>query len=451
MKNVCLIILFLACFWISNLFSQDVDPKRQWTSYRGNYSSGVLDHTNLPERWNGSTGENILWKFKIPGLGLSSPVIWGDRLFITSAVSEKDNQGLKTGMFGNVTSVDDSSNHDWIIYCLDKHTGKLIWERIACSGIPKVKRHPKSSHANSSVATDGQYVIAFFGSEGLYCYDIDGNLKWKKDFGILKSVFFTMESAEWEFASSPIIHNGIVIVQCDVLENSFVAAFEASTGRELWKQDRDEYPGWHTPNIYYDGEKCRVVVNGYKHRGGYDFNTGEEIWRMSGGGDIPIPTPVVSGDYIYFNSAHGKESPIYAIKTNAAGDITLKEGETSNNYVIWSVPRGGSYLQTLLVYRDYLYNCGWNGMVTCYDAKNGAEIWSHRAGSGNSYTASPVASDGKIYVVDDKGIVNVLRAGSEYILLAENPLGEESMVAPAITDGIIFFRTMGLLMAVSEK
>jgi outer membrane protein assembly factor BamB len=280
---------------------------------------------------------------------------------------------------------------------------------------------------------------------------MDGNLLWNKDFGILKSVFFTMESAEWEFASSPIIHDGAVIIQCDVLDNSFLAAFEASTGRELWKKERNEYPGWETPNIYYYGDKCRVVVNGYKHRGGYDFETGEEIWRMSGGGDIPIPTPIVSGDMIYFNSAHGNESPIYAIRADAAGDITLKEGDTTNNYVRWSNPRGGSYLQTMLVYGDYLYNCGWNGMVTCYDAKTGVKIWSHRAGSGNSYTASPVASDGKIYVIDDKGIVNILKAGPEYVLLAENPLGEESMVAPALTDGIIFFRTLNWLIAVSKK
>jgi outer membrane protein assembly factor BamB len=300
-------------------------------------------------------------------------------------------------------------------------------------------------------ATDSKHVAVFFGSEGLFCYDMEGNLLWKKDFGILKSVFFTMEEAEWEFASSPIIHNGVVIVQCDVLENSFLAAFEASTGKELWNRRRDEYPGWHTPNIYYDGDKCRVVVNGYKHRGGYDFITGEEIWRMSGGRDIPIPTPIVSGELIYFNSAHGKESPVIAVQTNATGDITLEPGELSNAFVRWSNPRGGSYLQTMLVYRDYLYNCGWNGSVTCYNAKTGAEIWTHRAGSGNSYTASPVASDGNIYVVDDNGLVNVLKAGPLYILIAENPLGEESMVAPAITDNIIFFRTMNWLIAFSRK
>lgn len=444
-------ILLLLVSLISSPLAQDIDPERQWPSYRGYYSCGILDNTNLPDTWDDGKNKNVLWKFKVPGLGLSSPVIWGDRIFITTAVSEKDDRGFKIGLYGNVTSIDDDSEHEWIIYCLDKASGELLWQRTAHTGVPKIKRHPKSSHANSTVATDGAYVVAFFGSEGLYCYDMEGNLCWSKDFGVLKSVFFIMESAEWEFASSPIIHEGVVIVQCDVLENSFVAAYDLSTGKELWKMERQEYPGWCTPNIYYDGDKCRVVLNGYLHRGAYDFKTGEEIWRMSGGGDIQIPTPVVSGNLVFFNSAHGKESPIYAIRTDAKGDITLKEGETANKYVKWSIPRGGSYMQTMLVYGDYLFNCGWNGSVTCYRAQTGEEIWSHKAGSGNSYTASPVASDGKLYVTDDKGMVYVIEAGSEYKLLEENPLGDICMVAPAITDNIIFFRTLNYLIAISEN
>lgn len=443
------IALFLFFLPVVGCCSQDINPERQWPSYRGYYSSGVLDNANLPDTWDVGKNENVLWKFFIPGLGLSSPVIWGDRLFVTTAVSEKDNRGFKIGLYGNVTSVDDDSEHEWIIYCLDKTSGELLWQRTAYKGVPEIKRHPKSSHANSTVATDGKHVVAFFGSEGLYCYDMEGQLLWSKDFGVLKSVFFIMESAEWEFASSPIIHEGVVIIQCDVLENSFVAAYDASTGKELWKKQRNEYPGWYTPNIYYDDDRCRVVVNGYLHRGAYDFKTGEEIWRMSGGGDIPIPTPVVSGDLIYFNSAHGKEAPIYAIHTSAKGDITLKEGESANEFVKWSIPRGGSYLQTMLVYRDYLYNCGWNGSVTCYQAQTGEEVWSDKAGSGNSYTASPVASDGKLYITDDEGMVYVLEAGKEYKLLAENPLGDICMVAPAITDQIIFFRTLNYVIAIS--
>ncbi len=179
-----------------------------------------------------------------------------------------------------------------------------------------------SSHANCTPATNGEYVVAFFGSEGLYCYNMKGELQWQKDFGNLQSVFFLVESAEWEFASSPLIHENIVVIQCDVLKNSFLAAYDLASGKELWKKQRDEFPGWCTPNIYFDDGKARIAVNGYKHRGGYDFSTGEEIWKMSGGGDIQIPTPVVGGDLVYFNSAHGKFSPVMAFGKRKS-DITL--------------------------------------------------------------------------------------------------------------------------------
>lgn len=280
---------------------------------------------------------------------------------------------------------------------------------------------------------------------------MDGNLQWEKDFGLLRSVFFVAEDAEWEFASSPLIHDGAVIIQCDVMENSFVAAYNVVSGQEIWKTDRDEYPGWCTPNIYYDGNQCRVALNGYKHRGGYDFRTGEEIWKMSGGGDIQIPTPIVHDDLVYFNSAHGPQSPIYAIHASAQGDLTLEDGETANEYIRWSIPRGGAYMQTMLIYGDFLYNARWNGSVTCYDAGTGEEIWKHKAGGGNSYISSPVASDGKIYVCDDQGMVYTLKAGPTYKLLAQNDLQEICMATPAITDGIIFFRTINHVMAISGK
>jgi len=200
---------------------EDISPERQWSQYRGYYSNGALDNANLPQKWDVINNENIKWKKEIPGLGLSSPVVWGNKLFITTAISEKDSEGLKTGIYGDIGSVNDDSEHEWKVICINKQDGQTIWERTSCKGIPEQKRHPKSSHANSSVATDGKHVVAFFGSEGIYCYDMDGNLLWQKDFGVLRSVFFRVESAEWEFASSPIIHEGVVIVQCDVMENSF--------------------------------------------------------------------------------------------------------------------------------------------------------------------------------------------------------------------------------------
>jgi outer membrane protein assembly factor BamB len=388
---------------------------------------------------------------EIPGLGLSSPVIWDNKIFITSAISQADRDGFKPGIYGDISPVRDSSVHEWKVYCIDKNTGKTIWDRTSFKGIPKMKRHPKSTHANTSVATDGKYVVAFFGSEGLFCYDMNGNLLWQKNFGLLKSVFFMVKSAEWEFASSPIIYNGVLIIQCDVLENSFVAAYDVKTGKELWKTQRDEYPGWCTPNIYTNGGKTYVALNGYKNRGGYDFETGKEIWKMSGGGDIQIPTPVVGNDLIYFNSAHGRYSPIIAVRTNAAGDITLKEPETSNEFIKWSLPRGGSYMHTLLLYKDHLYNVNWNGSLICLDPLTGKEIYNAKLGKAKSFIASPVASDGKIYIVDEEGTIYVIQDGDEFKLLAEIPMNDICMTAPSITDGMIIFRTQKFLWAIGKK
>ncbi|MBG0860739.1 MAG: PQQ-binding-like beta-propeller repeat protein [Bacteroidales bacterium] len=426
-------------------------PERQWPGYRGYLASGVLDNANLPSTFDLKEMVNIRWKAEIPGMGISSPAIWGDKLFITSAISEADKAGFKPGLYGDVTSVNDTSVHTWKVYCINKNTGKVIWERTSFTGIPKMKRHPKSTHANTTVAVDGKYAVAFFGSEGLYCYDFNGKLQWEKNFGELKSVFFTMKNAEWEFASSPVIYDGKVIIQCDVLDNSFLAAYDVRNGKELWKALRDEYPGWCTPNIYKNAGRTCIAVNGYKHRGGYDFETGKEVWRMSGGGDIQIPTPVIGKDLIYFNSAHGKVSPVIAVKTNASGDITLAEGETSNEYIQWYIPRGGSYIHTMLLYRDRLYNMNWNGTISCLNPFTGKEIYNAKLGKAKSFIASPVASDGRIYIVDEEGTVYIIQDGDTFNQLEEIPLGEICMTAPAITDGMIIFRTQHQLVAVGKK
>ncbi len=428
--------------------SGQIKPERQWPSYRGYMSSGVLDNANLPESFDAGKSINIRWKVQIPGLGHSSPVIWGDKLFITTAISAADKEGIKTGIYGDGMPVADSSVHDWKVICLDKNSGKTLWEKTAYTGIPKIKRHPKSTHANTSVATNGKNVVAFFGSEGLYCYDMDGKLIWKKNFGILRAVAFDLPAAEWEFASSPVIFNDILVIQCDVLENSFLATFELKTGKEIWKVMRDDHPCWCTPNIYKNGDKTIIAVNGYKHRAGYDFATGKEIWKMSGGGDVPIPTPVIGNDLIYFNSAHGSSSPILAVKTNASGDITLESGARTNEYIKWSIPRGGSYIHTMLLYRDHLYNVNWNGTVQCYDASTGNEIYNAKLGKSKSFVASPVASDGKLYIVDEEGTVYIIQDGPSFKQIAEIPLSNICLTAPAITDGIIFFRTQKYLFAV---
>ncbi|MEE4114787.1 MAG: PQQ-binding-like beta-propeller repeat protein [Marinilabiliaceae bacterium] len=447
-------ILGLSLISIVALFSasaQDPVPEKQWSSYRGHKSQGYLDNVNLPLNWDIDSGHNLLWEKEIPGLALSSPVIWGDRLFITTAISEKDTSGLRTNLSGSVEPVEDSSEHTWKVYCINKHSGDIIWEDSPVEGVPKIKRHPMSTHANTSMASDGRYAVAFFGSEGLYCYDIDGNLLWDKNFGVLKSVFFNTESAEWEFASSPILHKGVVLVQVDVLGDSFVAAFMAETGEEIWKVSRDEYPGWSTPNVYSYKGRDIVVVNGYKYRAAYDFLTGREIWRMSGGGDIPIPTPVIGDELVYFNSAHGRFAPVLAVKKDATGDITLKEDETSNSGVAWSYPRGGSYMQTMLLYRGYLYNLRYNGQLNCFDAVTGEEKFREKIGKADFFLASPVAADGKIYIASVAGEVYTIPAGPEFKIESMSELGDVFMTTPAITDGVIFFRTENKLIAIGNQ
>ena len=241
-----------------------------------------------------------------------------------------------------------------------------------------------------------------------------------------------------------------MVIQCDVLDSSFVVTFDAETGNEIWKKKRDELPGWCTPNIYSDNGNYRIVLNGFKHRGAYDFKTGQEIWKMTGGGDIPIPTPLIGDSLIYFNSAHGGSAPVLAIRKNAIGDITLNGTDTTNKFVKWSYSWEGAYMHTMLLYGDYLYNCHWNGKIICYNAKTGEKIYKEKLGETNSFTGSPVASDGKIFFTDDDGKVFIFKAGASFKLIAKNTLDDICMTTPAITDNIMFFRTKKYLIAISK-
>jgi outer membrane protein assembly factor BamB len=433
----------------SNLYSQVKFNESNWPGFRGHFATGIAKSATTPFTWDLDEGKNIKWKIGVPGLAHSSPVIWGDRIFLTTAISGIENPELKVGLYGDVEPVEDETIHTWKVYCFDKSTGKEIWQHTAHTGIPKVKRHPKSTHANSTPATDGRYLIAFFGSEGLYCYDLNGKLIWKKDLGILDSGFFIAPEAQWGFASSPVIYKNSVIVQCDIQEESFIASFDLGTGEQIWRTVRNEVPTWSTPTIHTHEGKTQIIVNGYKHIGGYDFESGSEIWKMTGGGDIPVPTPVVAHDLIFINNAHGKMSPIYAIKIDAEGDISLNEQATSNKYIVWSIKRGGSYMLSPLVYGDYLYNCRMNGSLRCFEARNGRLIYKQSIGS-RGYSASAVASNGMIYFTSEEGEVVVIKPGSEFQIIARNKMNDVCMATPAISDNIIYFRTQHYLVAVGE-
>jgi outer membrane protein assembly factor BamB len=219
-----------------------------WPQYRGPYARGLDDSTLLPTRWNIPTGENIRWQTPIPGLAHSSPIVWGDRVYLTTALSPRKSE-LKVGLYGSGKAAEDNESHEWRLLAVDKTTGKIIWNVLGHQGVPKVSRHTKATHCNSTPATDGRHIVAIFGSEGLFCFDTAGRLLWKKDLGPMDSGAFDAPSLQWGFASSPIIHEGNVIVQCDVRKDSFLAMFDVTNGKEIWRTPRSDVPTWGTPTI----------------------------------------------------------------------------------------------------------------------------------------------------------------------------------------------------------
>ena len=437
-------LLLLLVFSVAVLASAE-----NWPSFRGPNASGVADGKPTPTNWDAVKGTNILWKTPIPGLAHSSPVVWGDRVFVTTAVSSKGNENFKHGLYGDVTSDTDLSKHSWHVYSLDKRTGKVVWDQIAAEGVPKVKRHIKSTHASSTPATDGKYVVAFFGSEGLFCYDLNGKLQWKKDLGTLDAGWFYDPDYQWGTASSPIIYKNLVIIQCDVQKNSFIAAYDLKDGRQVWMTPREEIPSWGTPTIYEGPSRAELITNATRAARGYDPATGKELWHLTGNPEVTATTPVAGQGLIFICNSYRPNQPIYAIKAGASGDISLKNDETSNQYVAWSMQRGGTYMPTPLIYGDYLYTCANHGVIACYNLKSGERLYQQRIGDkGGAYSASPVAADGKIYLSSEDGDIFVVKAGAKYELLATNPMAEVLMATPAISDGLIFVRGQHSVFAI---
>ncbi|MEZ6016474.1 MAG: PQQ-binding-like beta-propeller repeat protein [Planctomycetota bacterium] len=431
--------------------AEDV-PSRSphWPQYRGTRASGVSEGAALPVSFDLGTGENVKWRVEVPGLAHSSPVVYGDALYVTTAVRIDGQQELRVGLYGDIEPVEDTSEFRFELHCYDKRSGEARWHRTLWQGVPAVKRHPKGSHAASTPAADADRVVAFFGTEGLYCLDHAGNLLWKRDFGLLDSGFFMDKTAQWGFASSPVLHDGRVVVQCDVQDDSFLAVLNGATGEDIWRVARAEAPGWSTPTVYEGGGRAQIICNGWKHMGGYALADGAELWRVTPGGDIPVPTPIVAHGLAYITNAHGRAAPILAIDTNATGPISFAEAE--RQYLKWGTPSRGNYMQTPLVLGDLAYFCRDNGVVTCYDAESGEQHYSERLDEGRSgYTSSPVAGDGKVYFTSEEGTVVTVKAGPTFEVLARSTLGEEHMATPAISEGVLYFRSRGHLTAIAAQ
>lgn len=444
------VIPFIAAAAIAPLGSA---APANWPSFRGPTASGVADGLRLPDAWNASTGQNIAWKVEVPGLAHSSPIVWGDRIYVTSAISSRADATFKPGLYGEGTASEDRTPHTWVVIAFDRATGRRVWQETAYEGVPREKRHIKATYANATPATDGRTIVAFFGSQGLYAFDADGKLRWKKDLGILNAGAYDLPEYEWGTASSPIIYKNLVIVQCDQQSGSFLLAADLATGKTVWRTDREELPSWGSPNVYVTpGGAAELVTNASNFIRGYDPETGRERWRLGGSSKITAPTPVFGKGLMIVASGRAPERPIFAVRPGASGDITPKPDEASTSFVPWRKTGRGAYMPTPIIYGDILYVLGNAGLFDAYRLETGEEVYRQRLPhKGSGFSASPVAADGRIYLSSEDGEMFVVRGGPTFELLATNTIGEPLMATPAIAGERMYVRGAKHLLAIGPK
>ena len=427
---------------------------RDWPQFRGTGGIGVAEGFSLAKSWNADREDEIedsgiLWRQAIPGLSHSSPVINGDRLYVSTAIAMDGEAPLKVGRSGAADAAEDNGVQQWKVLCLEKKSGALIWERTCRTGQPKVTRHAKATHANTTLTIAGDQIYAFFGSEGLYCLDLDGDVLWERDLGVIN---ISKYGIGWGYASSPAVFGDNLVLVCDDPQKPYLVSLDAKTGEEKWRVSREGETerNWSTPFIFHsDSQKeAQVIINGWPSVISYNLSDGTERWRIRGGGDNPVPTPFAIDELIYLTSSHGSESPIHVVHAGALGDLTDRRSTAPNDAFAWSVDRGGSYMSTPVVYEGLLYLGNSNGVLRCFDAFTGEKLYEERLGSGASVIASLVAGDGKVYCASENGRVYVVKAGKEYQLLTTNSMGSPCYASPAISEGVIYFRTTRELIAV---
>jgi outer membrane protein assembly factor BamB len=421
-----------------------------WPSFRGPNGSGTSDEQDLPVEWSVPSSTNVLWQTAVPGLAHSSPIVSGERIYITTAVGTGARPTLATGDLGaaGYRAAADDGPHRWILFALDRSSGEVIWQTTVHEGRPRVRRHTKASHASATPATNGERIVALMGSEGLFCFDTSGRLLWKRDVGLLDVGMWrsSRSNYQWGPASSPVIYQDLVFVLNDRQRSSFLVAYRLEDGEEVWRTPRDEKPSWTTP-VVFRGERAELITHGANYVRAYDPETGSELWRLSNqDSEVIIPMPVISGNVAILSGGYPASSKsVYAIRLGARGHThTVPD-------VVWRTDRGSPYTPTPVVYQGIVYACHDNGILYAYELETGERIYRVRIAVGPGFSASPVASDGRLYFASEDGIVYVVRAGREYELLAENDMGEILMATPAISNGTLLIRGRDHLFAVARR
>ena len=428
---------------IPSALSQD-----NWPRFRGPNADGVAqDDSRLPEVWDPSN--NVKWSTDLPGWGWSSPVVWGGKVFLTTVVDEEENLRPQKGLYLGEGMRDPAKGvHHWMVYCFDRDTGAVLWKREAHTGNPKVPRHPKNTYAAETPTTDGKRLYVLFGDLGLHCYDLDGDPVWSHPIEPRKTFM------DYGAAASPVVHDGQVFVVYDNLEASWIASFDAATGRIRWKQARDEERSWATPLVWDNELRTEIVVPGKNRNRSYSL-TGEVLWEFDGDmSNLVIPSPFAAHGLCYIASGYVGDAhrPTFAISPGAMGDITPSAGEdyADRQHIEWHQPKASPYNTTQMVYGDYLYTVHDQGFLTCHNARTGQPVYGKkRFQPAASFTASPWAYNGYLFCLSEDGQTFVLKAGPKFEIVTVNNLDELCLATPAIADGRLFIRTASKLYCIS--
>ena len=423
-------------------------PKvENWPQFRGPESLGVAeDHPDLPDTW--SATENVVWKSDIPGVGWSSPVVWGDRVFLTSVLSAEPKEPPKKGLYFGGNRGVPTDDHRWMVYCLDWKTGKILWEREVHRGVPKIARHLKNSYASETPVTDGERVYAYFGAAGgLFAFNMEGKLLWSQRWGPFATRY------GWGSAASPVLHEGRLYLVNDNDQQSFLVALDKKTGQQIWRVEREEKSNWATPYIWKNARRTEIVTPGTGKTRSYDLD-GKLLWELGGMSSIVIPTPFSQFGLLYLSSGYVGDQvrPVFAVRPGASGDITPQEG-TASESIAWRLPQGGPYNPSPVVYGDYYYTLLDRGFFTSHDARTGREIYGRQRidPAAAAFTASPWAYKGQIFALSEEGDAFRIQAGPEFKVLGKNSLDDLCMATPAIARGSLLIRTASRLYRLSRR
>lgn len=454
-----------------------------WPKFRGPNAGVIDDDPTLPDSW--SQKENVLWKLDIPGLGWSSPIVWGDDIFVTTAVAAAPETVPKPGLdrgpgngYALGTAKDPSSTvrRQWLLYAVDFKTGKVRWKTELLNAVPLEAKQLKNTYASETPVTDGQRVYVYVGNaHRLFAVDFNGTLVWSSEVvqppippdvtrRIIKS---SGDLINMGAAASPMLHNGRIYLVNDHkgpptpeaghdAGEWFLAAFSARDGKEVWRshhvKEHDDY-GWSTPIVWENSLRTEIISVSDDRVRSFDPD-GRQLWELSGVSHNSTPTPVTAHGLLYVSSGFASAGfrPVYAIRPGASGDITLKDGETSNQYVVWSDKQLASYMPSALAYGDHLYHLQSIGLLQCNDARTGKQVYGRQriaAGSG-TFTASPWAANGKIFALSEEGDTYVMQAGPEFKVLGKNSLGEMALATPAVVRGSVIIRTISTLYRIGK-